>query len=198
MKKFSVAATTLAVALAAPLAIGIASAQSVSSSSAPSAPTFTQACVDALVAKDGTSITASDAMHTAHIAAIQAHKAAIIAAGALTDATAKTAAFKKAETDFRTAMKTTMDANRTAEQAAMKAVQTACGLQGRGMGTMDGKGLGMRGQDSEENENDNGTDSEVNEGPKGGFMGKFMKGFKHGHKGMKPTTGTSSSTSSAL
>lgn len=151
-------------ALAAPLAVGIAFAEE-SEQVAPTTTSMTQACVTARIATDDALIAAKNALTAKEVAAIQAHKAALAAAGALTDVTAKKAAFKKAETDLRTAMKTATDAFKTTTKTSMDAVKTACGKPAMGIGEgrmmMEGHNKGVRGL-------------------KPGFMNKMMKMFNRG------------------
>ena len=162
-------------ALAAPLAVGIAFAEESEDATTP-ATSMTQECVTARTAADDALIAAKTALTSSEIVAIQAHKAALIAAAALTDMTAKKAAFKKTETDLRTAMKTAMEAFRMSTKASMEAVKTACGKPAKGMGE------GRMMQDNERGEK---------KGPKPGFMNKMMKMFNRG-KGRSSQSSSSS------
>lgn len=146
-------------ALAAPMAMGVAFAESDTDTKIDSF-TITQACVDARTAADDATIAAKKIEHASEIAAIQAHKAALIAAMALTDLAAKKAAFKKAETDMRDAMKTAMETSRKAMQTTMEAVKTACGKPPMpGVRMMQGMQNGKK-----------------------GFLTKMMNAFGHGKK----------------
>lgn len=168
-KKFLSGMTGLAIA--APMTLGVAFAEEPEAFDDNNVPT--QACVDARTAVDDSLIAAKNKQTTAEVAAIQAHKAALVAAAALTDMTAKKAAFKKAETDFRTAMKSAMEASRDSMKTSMDAVKSACGK------------AAMPGARMMENR-DNG---------KKGFMKKMMKAFGHGKR--RGNGNSSSSSSSA-
>lgn len=115
--------TLVAVAMSAPMGMGLAFA---AETEVVADFSVTQACISARTAFDDATIIDKTAQTAAEITAIRAHKAALLAAAALTDTTAKKVAFKKAETDLRTAMKATMEASRTSMKAAMDAVKTAC------------------------------------------------------------------------
>ncbi len=125
-------------------------AQSSASANAPastrSAPT--QACVQAMVAKESAILSNFDAMNAARKAAMQAHKDALAAAALLTDDAARQAAIQKANDDMNTAMKNSMTANAAQEKTLMDAVRSACGnslgFHG-GMKGMEGVGSSMRG-----------------------------------------------------
>ncbi len=158
MKKVLSGITGLA--LAAPMAMNIAFAESDTDTKTDSF-TITQACVDARTAADDATIASKNTEHASEIAAIQAHKAALIAAAALTDATAKKDAFKKAETDLRAALKSAMETSRTAMKASMDAVKTACGKP-----LMGNEGRMMEGR----------------ENGKKGFLKRMMNAFGHGKK----------------
>jgi hypothetical protein len=151
MKTFTLGtlAGGIALAITVPFVTQFASAQSVSSvSSAARAarPAPSQACVQAMASVGDTSLGFFDSMNTARKAALTARTAALKAAAALTDDTARQAAVKKAEEDFRTAMQTAMKAKSTAMQTTHEAMQTACG-NSRGFGLMMGNGeRGMMGK----------------------------------------------------
>jgi hypothetical protein len=152
MNKFTLGAVAgmASIALAIPVLAQVAGAQSVTSSvssagttqSAPFSQGFwhkrtppTQAQVQDMIKRDDTFLQNIDAMTAAHKTAMQAHKAALTAAAAITDDAQREAAVKKANDDLRTAM-----------QAAAKSL----GLDGKfmmgfgGPGHMGGK-MGMRG-----------------------------------------------------
>ncbi len=140
MNKLTVAAASGALAIAI-----VVPALAQTSDTKPSV--VSQACVQALVARDTAELTEIDAMTAAHKSAIQAHKTALTAALALTDDTARKAAVKKANDDMKTAMKAAMEAQKSTHQATMDAVKTACG-RGMGMGMRDegmGKVMGRKG-----------------------------------------------------
>lgn len=149
-------------ALTMPLAIGIAFAEE--TDDATPTTNMTQECVMARTAADDALIAAKTVLTSREISAIHAHKAALTAAAALTDVTAKKAAFKKAETDLRTAMKAAMDTFRTATKSSMDAVKTACGKPAMGMN-----------EDRRMEDHEKGP-----RGPKPGFMNKMMKMFNRG------------------
>jgi hypothetical protein len=131
---FATGAATLAVAV--PLLAQVSSAAD--DSSVASKPGMTQACVQALAARDAAVLSGIDAMNAARKAAIQARQTALTAAAALTDEAARKAAVQKANQDFQAAMQAARKSN-TAQQTAMDAVKTACG---RGRGLMDDDGMG--------------------------------------------------------
>lgn len=167
MKKVLSSLTGLAIA--APLSIGIAFAED-TNEAMPMTVTMTQACLTARTGADDALIAAKTAQTASEISAIQAHKSGIVAAFALTDEAAKKAAFKKAETDVRSAMKASMDAFRASMKISIEAVKTACGKSPAGdMRTMEGR-----------------------EDAKKGFMNKMMKAFGRGK--IRGNRGNSSSS----
>ncbi len=168
MKKVVSSLTGLAVAM--PLSIGVALADDTNEMKIPEK-AMTQECVTARTAADDVLIATKNTQHSAEIAAIQAHKAAIIAAAELTDATAKAAAFKKAEMDHRLSMKLSMEAFRTATKESMETMKAACGTMKGANNHMMGNGeKGPRGR-------------------KGGMMQKLMNSFGkgRGHNAVTPS-----------
>jgi hypothetical protein len=136
MKKFTLGVITgvSTLAFAVPLLAQVSSAANGSSTSAPNAadrPAPSQACVQALSAKDDLFLSTVDAMTASQKTATQAHKAALVAAAAITDDAARKAAVQKAEEDFHTAMKAGMEQNQTAGQAVMEKIRTECGNLGK-------------------------------------------------------------------
>ncbi len=150
MKKFTLGVITgvSSLALAVPLLAQISSAATGSSTSAPNVadrPAPSQACVQALSAKDAAFLATIDVRTAAHKTAIQAHKTALDAAAAITDDAARKTAVQKAEEDFHTAMKAGMEQNQ--DQTVIEAIRAACGNAlgiGFGHGPM-GKAFGHGG-----------------------------------------------------
>jgi len=125
-------------ALAAPFFVHAASSDVSSSSFVPS-----QACVQALADSEAARLSSMDSMMELQKSALQAHKNALAAAATIADDTVRKDAVKKANEDFRAAVKAAHDQQPAAVQEAMTAVQTACG--GRGMGFTGGFGQRMGG-----------------------------------------------------
>ncbi len=119
-RKMIAGATGLALSL--PMTIGVAFAEETMSSDFMP----TTACIDARVTADDVLIAAKSTLNAAEVAAIQSHRAALVAAKALTDTTAQKDAFKKAESDMRMAMKKAMEAHRMSLKTSMDAVKAAC------------------------------------------------------------------------
>jgi len=184
MKKFTtgVIVGISSVAVAIPVLAQLASAASGDTSSAASSfaktrPVPTQACIEAMAAQDTNFLAHIDATIAAQKAATQAHKDALLAAASITDNTERAAALKKANEDFRTAMKNAMGSQADIK-ASMDALKAACG-NGMGFG---GPGMMMFG----------GPVGSEMRGDAGKHMfGKFMR-HGRGHTG----TGSTSSASS--
>ncbi|MDD5055113.1 MAG: hypothetical protein PHZ00_02480 [Candidatus Peribacteraceae bacterium] len=151
MKKsalFGTLAGGIAIAVAVPFVTQFASAQSssVSSVSPRTRPVPSQACVQSMASAGDTSLSFFDQMNAARKTAVTARSAALKAAAALTDDTARQTAVTKAGEDFRIAMQTAMETKSTAMKSSHDAMQTACG-DSRGFGLMMGKGgRGMMGK----------------------------------------------------
>lgn len=170
MNKFTIGIITgiSSVAIAIPILAQLSSAASSSSATVHTKPVPSQACVQALAAKDAAELSTIDSQTAAHKAALQAHEAALTAAAAITDDTQRQAAIKKADADFAAALKAGMTSSQTAMQTALDGVKTACGNT---MGRPGAFGIG-------------------------GPMGKMnLKGNWHG-KGPKGTHSSSATTSS--
>ncbi len=125
------------------LAQATSSASNASESSTRQRPTPSQACIQAQVAKQDLMLANMDATAAARRAAIQARRDALAAAATIVDDAARQAALKKANEDFRTAMKDLMQSPSAEMQAATDAVRTACG-EGKGgkSGPKFGEGFG--------------------------------------------------------
>ena len=165
MKKFTMGAIAgaSALALSIPIVLQFASAASSDGSisffvnGAQQRPVPSQACVQALASQDDSFLKNIDAMIATHKTAMQAHKDALVAAAQIADDTQRVAALKKANEDFRTAMKAAMDAKKIDHQADIDALKTVCGDSfgphgmmmhgpgGPGMGMMMGKPFGGKG-----------------------------------------------------
>lgn len=132
------------IALAIPLLAQISSAASTGSSATTTTPGVTrpapsQACVQALAAKDASFLSTIDAMIAAQKTATQTHEDALTAAAAITDDTQRAAAVKAADQAYRTAMQTAMQTQMTNGKTQMDALKTACG---NAEGGMSGLGFG--------------------------------------------------------
>jgi hypothetical protein len=125
--------------LAIPLFVQAASSSSGSTTSKPASFNPTQACVQAMAARDENRLSNFDVVMQAEKTALQTRKNALTAAAAITDDVQRKDAVKKANDDFRAAMKTVMDQTKTAQQTTMETIRTACG---RGGGMFGGEGLG--------------------------------------------------------
>lgn len=119
-----------ALIVAVPLIAELTSAQGSGAGSMSSIPS--QACVQALVAKDTAVLSTIDAETAARKTALQAHQAALQKAAGLTDDAARQAAVKKANDDLRTAMKNAKQSE-SDEKRAMDGVKAACGNRKHGM-----------------------------------------------------------------
>lgn len=98
--------------------------------SAGSIPELTQCTFAALDKKDTAAITAHETFDIGMKAALSSRKISITAALAITDATARKAAVKKAQADFKIATKTLNEAMRKAQRATQQTFKTdrkACG-----------------------------------------------------------------------
>lgn len=163
--------------LAIPIFVQAASSSSGSTTSKPASFNPTQACVQALAARDQAKLTTMDSLLQARKSALQSRKDALTAAAAITDDVQRKDAVKKANDDFRAAMKTIMDQTKTAQQTTMDTIRTACG---RGGGIFGAKGMGpMMGKDF------------------GGFGRGEKRGGRQGHGRGPEAENESSSTSSA-
>jgi hypothetical protein len=153
MKKFTLGAISgmTSLAIAVPLIAQVAGAASGSSvSSAASAKPVrtppTQACVQAIAARDGAELSNADAMMAAHKAVLQAHQKAMEVAADIADETKRLEAVKQADNAMRSSMKAAMDAQPADIKTTMDAVRTACGKAFRGPGGFEMRGMpGMRG-----------------------------------------------------
>ncbi len=163
MNKFTLGAIAGAtsLALAVPMLVQISSAATGDQTSSaglktrPVATPPSQACVLALVQRDGEFLSTIDAMIAEQKTATQTHKDALTAAAALTDEKARQDAVKKADD----ALRASMEAARKAQgdpKTQMDALKTACGdsMPMMGMG-------GPMGGD-------------FHGGPRGGKMGQMM------------------------
>ncbi len=146
MKKFFIGAIAGAVALtvAVPLLAQITSAQEDGSSSStpPTRPALTQACVLAMSGLEDTYLTHFDVFSAAQKTALQARSTALKAAAAVADDAQRQAAVKKANDDFIAASKAAWQTSAVDMQTAMTSVTTACGNV-RGWKGLDGLGLGI-------------------------------------------------------
>lgn len=141
--------------VAVPLLAQLANAQTSADTSSANSnqPVASQACVQAMAAKETAFLTNVDAFISSEKTARQAYRDALTAAASITDATARQAAIKKAREDLLTATKAAREAQRTTDKSAMDAVKTACGNEGFGgmMGTgPEGLGGGMMGRGGDE------------------------------------------------
>lgn len=148
MKKFLLGLIigTSTLGIAVPLFAWAASSSASSESSSARANAFnpSQACVQALAARDQSELTNFDSIVLARKSALQARSAALSAAAAMADDVQRKDAVKKANDDFRTAMKTIMDQTKTAQQTNMDTLRTACGKGGKMFGG-EGFGRGING-----------------------------------------------------
>jgi hypothetical protein len=130
MKKFTLGVVSgmSSLALAVPVFAQITNAASGDqTSSASFRTTPTQACVQAMANLEGAQLSNIDAEAAARKSAMQAHRDALVAAASITDDTQRAAALKAAEEALRTAMKPAQGTQSDAVKTAMDAVRTACG-----------------------------------------------------------------------
>ncbi len=114
-----------ALIVAVPLIAQFSSAQSASTSAAStSAPS--QACIQALVAKDDAFLANIDAETAARRSAMQAHETALKASAGITDGARRQAAFQQANEALRTAMQNAKQSESN-EKTARDTVKAACG-----------------------------------------------------------------------
>ncbi len=92
--------------------------------SSESAPELTQCTFAALDKKDTAEVTAHEAFDAGAKTALSTRKTAITAALALTDATARKDAVKKAQEDFKASIKTLNQTMRTAQRATQQTFKT--------------------------------------------------------------------------
>jgi hypothetical protein len=144
-----------------PLVAQLSSAQSAPSAGGASSSVPSQACVEALVARDDAFLATIDADTAARKSAIQAHEAALKAAAAITDDAQREAAVQKANVDLRTALQNAKQAEGN-EKTVMDNVKSACGdIQGLGFGGWEGR----KGHDEQANDkNDPSEGQDKNEG----------------------------------
>lgn len=156
MKRSTLAAGAIAGITALTLAIPVFAQSSTGSPSSPAASFFrhmgpaTQQHVQDMIAKDDAFLQNIDAFVTIQKNATQAHKAALTAAAALTDDTARQTAVAKAQADLRAAMQAALTAN-----PHLKGIMPLRDIRGHGSFGI-GKGMGMhsRGADNDRDQDD--------------------------------------------
>ncbi|MDD4628786.1 MAG: hypothetical protein PHE68_05335 [Candidatus Peribacteraceae bacterium] len=177
--------------LAIPLLVQAASD---SSTSAPASLNPSQACVQAMAARDGAQLSTFDIITQAQKTALKARQEALAAAATITDDVLRKDAVKKANDDFRATMKTAMDQAKTAQQSTADTLRAACGKgmgrmfggEAEGFGPMMGKNFGGFGRGEK-------GDTGTADGQKGG-RGKHMGWFGNGQTG---NSGSQTSSTSA-